>query len=80
MKVLLIDDHGKDFDCIEWDDKTVIELADARGLLAKMVAQSIQDFAAIKQAQQSHDLTKFARAKAMEEVVDEKGGFDDIPY
>lgn len=56
------------WDVLEWDDQTIMTNPDARGLLLRMVAQSIQEWAEKAAMDAKHKASRLQRDAAKEEV------------
>jgi hypothetical protein len=56
------------WDTMEWDDKTIQTDSSARGLFARMVAQSIQEWAEKRDMEERHAKSRLQREAAKEEV------------
>ncbi len=92
MRVILVPDSKdgrpvSEWDRLEWDDKTLSDTGDkgaeARGLFARMIAQSIQEWAETEQVRARVATSRLQREAAKEEVETEQERAkeeDDVPF
>lgn len=77
MRIIVITDdpttpgNTLQWDKLEWDDKTIMTNADARGLFTKMVGQSIQEWSEKAQMEAKHRTSRESRPVAQAEVEGE---------